>query len=108
LSRHLSRRTLLIAAAAALASACAPALATPAPAAALVARPASDRWPAGFRQAVPRVQEAYRYAVANEPILRYIPCYCGCAGLGHHSNFDCYVAEQQPGGWIVLDAHGFG
>jgi hypothetical protein len=38
---------------------------------------------------------AYRYAVTHQEIVRWMPCYCGCGGMGHRSNLDCYL---KPGG----------
>jgi hypothetical protein len=37
-----------------------------------------------------RTEEAYAYAAAHPEILQWIPCYCGCAGMGHRSNLDCF------------------
>lgn len=74
----------------------------------LVAYPARDQWPEVFRQAAPEVQDAYRYAVANQDVLKYIPCYCGCVSQGMTSNRDCYVRETRPDGSVVLDPMSFG
>jgi hypothetical protein len=75
---------------------------------ALVAWPDEDRWPDPFRRASAEVQEAYRFAVANPDVLRWMPCFCGCAGQGHAANLDCHVAEFRPDGSVLLDAMGFG
>lgn len=56
----------------------------------------------------PRVQEAYRFAVANPEILEVIPCYCGCGSMGHRHTLDCYIKESQPGGTIEFDNHAAG
>jgi hypothetical protein len=53
-----------------------------------------------------KMQEVYRYAVAHGEILQYIPCFCGCAKLGHRHNGDCYVAERLPDGRITFTNHG--
>lgn len=50
-------------------------------------------------------QEAYRFAAANPDIAGAIPCYCGCAGMGHTSSYDCYVAGQDENGQIKFDDH---
>jgi len=47
--------------------------------------------PADIRRAPVDVREAYRFAIANRPVLRYIPCYCGCVADGHTSNASCYL-----------------
>ena len=62
--------------------------------------------PSFAQQASPKVQEVYRYAVGHGEILRYIPCFCGCARLGHRHNGECYVAERLPGGRITFTNHG--
>lgn len=74
----------------------------------LVAWPARNEWPEYYRDADPEIQEAYRYAIANKPVLQYMPCYCGCIDDGHESNYDCYVREVRPDGSVVLDPMSFG
>jgi hypothetical protein len=75
---------------------------------ALLAWPAEDRWPQLFRDASPRIQETYRFAVANQELLRWMPCFCGCGEWGHASNADCYVQEMRANGSVLLDAMSFG
>jgi hypothetical protein len=62
--------------------------------------------PSFAQQASPRVQEAYRYAVAHGETLQYIPCFCGCTKIGHRHNAECYVAERLSGGHITFTNHG--
>lgn len=58
-----------------------------------------------FARAAPdRVQEAYRFAIANPAPLKNVPCYCGCGGLGHTSNYDCYIKDTHSGK-ITFDDH---
>ncbi len=64
--------------------------------------------PANIRQAPPNVRDAYRFAIANQDILRQIPCYCGCGGERHKSNADCYIKDVRPDGSIVFDPMSFG
>lgn len=75
---------------------------------ALYADPSKNEWPDQLRQLPAETQAMYRYAVANEAILKWFPCYCGCVGAGHRSNFDCYVREVLPGGRVRLDTMSFG
>jgi hypothetical protein len=75
---------------------------------ALLAWPAEDRWPELFFKAPQSVQEAYRFAVANEDLLKWMPCFCGCGDFGHTSNFDCYVQEVRGDGSVLLDSMSFG
>ena len=59
-------------------------------------------------QASESVQEAYRYALENQDVLSQMPCYCGCGGVGHTSNLDCYVAEIAADDTIAFDYHALG
>lgn len=36
-------------------------------------------------------EAAYHYAVTHPEIVQWMPCYCGCDGMGHGSNLDCYI-----------------
>jgi len=65
-----------------------------------------ESFPQAVREAPGEVQEAYRFAVANPELLQVIPCYCGCAALGHRSNYDCYVEQVRPDGSFIISDHG--
>ncbi len=54
------------------------------------------------------VQQAYQFALNNPEILKKIPCYCGCGGMGHTSNYSCYISEEKSGGDLVFDGHALG
>ncbi len=54
------------------------------------------------------VQEAYRFALANPQILKQVPCYCGCASIGHKNNYQCYVSGLNPDGSPEFDDHALG
>jgi len=54
------------------------------------------------------VQQAYQFAVANPDVLQHIPCYCGCAAIGHASSYDCYVADVNADGSVQFDPHALG
>jgi len=54
------------------------------------------------------VRTSYQFAVANPEILTQLPCYCGCGGMGHTSNYSCYVSEQNPDGSVMFDDHALG
>lgn len=66
---------------------------------------------AGMPEAVQKssetVQQAYQFAVANPEVLGAVPCYCGCGGIGHTSNYSCYV-QSGAGSEIVFDNHALG
>lgn len=55
-----------------------------------------------------RVQEAYRYAVANPHELENYPCYCGCGNMGHTSNLSCYIKDIDAAGNVTFDDHASG
>jgi hypothetical protein len=60
------------------------------------------------QQAPLNVQEAYRFALANKDLLQQIPCYCGCGGVGHTSNYACYVTGIIAEGNVDFDYHALG
>ena len=64
--------------------------------------------PDAVRNAAAVTQEAYQFAVANPEILKGIPCYCGCGGMGHTSNYSCYVQRVSSTGAIQFDTHALG
>lgn len=60
--------------------------------------------PAIVRRASRRVQETYRFAMANRETLRWIPCFCGCGTKeGHTSIADCHIKDIKPDGSVVFD-----
>lgn len=61
-----------------------------------------------LRQLSPEIQEAYRFALANQDVLEKIPCYCGCGSIGHMNNYMCYVRSGSTNGPVVFDYHGAG
>lgn len=67
-----------------------------------------DGMAADIQNAPKRVQEAYQFAVANPDAAKAIPCYCGCAALGHTSSYGCYVKDVDFAGTITYDLHAIG
>lgn len=67
-----------------------------------------DQMPAEVQMSPVVVQQAYQFSSANPGILQEIPCYCGCGGIGHTSNYSCYVAGQDENGRLVFDNHALG
>ena len=54
-----------------------------------------------FAQKTGRVAEAYIFAAQNQDKVKYLACYCGCAGmqhsdklLSHKSLKDCYIKSD--------------
>jgi hypothetical protein len=74
----------------------------------LLAWPAEDRWPEQFYKASAGVQKTYRFAVANQDLLQWMPCFCGCGDSGHTSNASCYVREVRDDGSVLLDPMSYG
>ena len=64
--------------------------------------------PVRAQNAPATVSEAYQFAVANPEVLEQIPCYCGCGGMGHTSNYSCYVRGENPDGSLDFEDHALG
>ena len=54
------------------------------------------------------VKQAYQFAAANPEILSQLPCYCGCGGMGHTSNYSCYLSGEDENGDLMFDGHALG
>jgi len=67
-----------------------------------------DSLPAEVQAAPAKVRKAYQFAIANPDIIRQFPCYCGCVGLGHTSNYACYVAGEADDGTLIFEPHALG
>jgi len=67
-----------------------------------------DMMPAEVQSAPVSVQQAYQFASANPDVMKNIPCYCGCANVGHTSNYACYVSSVEDKGDIRFDSHALG
>ncbi len=68
--------------------------------------PARNIWPTFLTSANAQTREAYLFASLHVDHLKYIPCYCGCAGSGHQNNADCFVRSRLAEGWMILEPHG--
>jgi len=68
---------------------------------------ASEAWAArpDFVRVSAQTEEAYAYALDHPQVIRWMPCYCGCGGMGHRSNLDCYLKPGQPGSGTVFEEH---
>lgn len=64
--------------------------------------------PQEMQSAPTSVREAYQFAVANPEALKNVPCYCGCGGIGHTSNYSCYIKQAKSDGTVVFDKHALG
>lgn len=54
----------------------------------------------------PHVREVYRFALEHGADLEYIPCFCGCANIGHRHNRECYIKSENRGGTVTWTSHG--
>ncbi len=72
-----------------------------------VAMASLNGMPPAVQRAPKSVKEAYQFAVANPEVLSAIPCYCGCGGMGHSSNYSCFVSVT-PQGASFFDNHALG
>ncbi|NIW36068.1 MAG: hypothetical protein GWN32_05915 [Gemmatimonadetes bacterium] len=72
-----------------------------------VAMASLDMMPQAVKRAPKVVREAYQFAVANPEVLTQIPCYCGCGGMGHTSNYSCFVGVMDDGS-RQFDGHALG
>ena len=50
-------------------------------------------------------QAAYAFALARPDVLQWLPCYCGCAAMGHRSNLDCFFQRREVKGTFVYEEH---
>lgn len=65
------------------------------------------RFPKEVRKALPSVREPYEFAARHPEVLGQMPCYCGCASIGHASNLDCFIRQIDPDGTVHIDPMGF-
>lgn len=62
-------------------------------------------WPDWMARFDPEVKRLYEFQIVNGPLMRYMPCFCGCGQTAEHrSNRDCYVKAVNPDGSIVFDS----
>lgn len=62
-------------------------------------------WPEWMGQLDPEIKTLYEFQIRNGPLMRYMPCFCGCQWEdGHQNNRDCYVDTVNSDGSVVFDA----
>jgi len=68
---------------------------------------ASSAWAVrpAFTKVDSRTEEAYAYALYHPQVIQWMPCYCGCGGMGHRSNLDCYLKPTIPGMPTTFEEH---
>jgi hypothetical protein len=68
---------------------------------------ASTAWAArpAYTKVDSRTEEAYAYALYHPQVIQWMPCYCGCGGMGHRSNLDCYLEPAIPGMPTTFEEH---
>lgn len=63
-------------------------------------------FPEFARAGGPEVEQIYRFAVEQGEALESIPCFCGCAKIGHRHNRDCYIKSLNRDGTVTYTSHG--
>ena len=66
-----------------------------------------EAMPEAVQRAPKPVRQAYQFAVANPQVLQQLPCFCACGGMGHTSNYSCYVDVMEDG-QSRFDGHALG
>lgn len=61
--------------------------------------------PSYVSQGGPEIREAYAFVLQRGSALTWMPCYCGCIGMGHGSNLDCFLLPRSKGEAIIFDEH---
>lgn len=49
------------------------------------------------------VKMMYKQAFANQDVVKYMPCFCGCVNQGHTSNRNCFIQSAQQSKSVVWD-----
>lgn len=53
------------------------------------------------------LRAVHDFAAAHPEVLNYVPCFCGCDGVGHKTNEDCFVKSRDSNGSVTAwDEHG--
>jgi hypothetical protein len=68
-------------------------------------RVAWEARPAYVRDLPGEWQQAYAYALARPDVLQWLPCHCGCGGMGHRSNLDCFFQRREVRGNYAFEEH---
>jgi hypothetical protein len=50
-------------------------------------------------------EAAYEFALYHPNVVEWMPCYCGCVGMGHRSNLDCYLKPEMVNGKTQFEEH---
>ena len=53
----------------------------------------------------PEGQAAYAFALARPDVLQWLPCYCGCAGIPHRNNLDCFFQRREVKSSFSYEEH---
>ena len=62
-------------------------------------------WPTWMAQLDPEIKLLYEFQILNGPLMRYMPCFCGCQMEdGHQNNRDCYIEAVNPDGSVLFDS----
>jgi len=62
-------------------------------------------WPEWLLELDPEIKQLYEFQILNGPLMRYMPCFCGCQNEdGHQNNRDCYIDTVNADGSVVFDS----
>ena len=62
-------------------------------------------WPQWMAQMGAVIRQLYEFQILNGPLMRYMPCFCGCQNEdGHQNNRDCYIDTVNADGAVVFDS----
>jgi hypothetical protein len=50
-------------------------------------------------------QAAYAFALSRPDVLQWLPCYCGCSGMDHRSNLDCFFVRREVKSTFAYEEH---
>ena len=64
-----------------------------------MAKAAWSERPSYVREASATTAAAYAFAMVHPEVLDWMPCYCGCAAMGHGSNADCFFKRHDASGF---------
>lgn len=59
--------------------------------------------PAFLSDSSEEVKSLYKLAYANQDVIKYMPCFCGCVNQGHQSNRNCFIQDVRKNGKVVWD-----
>lgn len=47
------------------------------------------------------MRATFEFAARHPEVMKYVPCFCGCARGGHKDNHDCFVSGRDAAGKVT-------